>query len=119
MSEDQSRPRFGDRVWGLRAVIVVAVVALLLGGGIGAGLASIGGHDRHHDRHHDRMGPGMHGKFDKHFPGRPGGPMMMPPGQRMKLKQRELRQFREFQRFRQWQRSHPAASPSPSTGAQG
>jgi hypothetical protein len=110
-----ARQRFTDRVWGVRDVIVVAVVALLLGGVIGAGLASIGGHDRRDDR----FGPGMHGRFDKHFTGRPGGPMMMPPGQRMKLQQREMRQFREFMKFRQWQRSHRGATPSPSSGAQG
>jgi hypothetical protein len=72
------KQRFTDRLWGLRAVIAVAIASVIIGGLGGAALASLGG--RHDD---GRSGPG----FGHHFRGGPGqgqgrGPNgFTPPGQ--------------------------------------
>lgn len=47
-------PRFTDRVWSFRAMIAVALAALVLGGGVGSAIAAVSngddqpGRDRHH-----------------------------------------------------------------------
>ena len=62
------KERFVDRLWSLRAVIAVALAAVILGGLAGAALANAG--DDHDDRF--RMRPGM---------GPGGGPRGLQPGQ--------------------------------------
>jgi hypothetical protein len=70
--QQPARTRWRDRSWSLPVLVVVALVAVLLGGLGGAALASVGGHQD------GSRGPG--------FGRGPGGPGMMPgrgvPGQR-------------------------------------
>jgi len=103
---ERPRQRFVDRVWSLQAVIVVALVALVLGGLAGAGLASVGDHQ-------DRRVP--HGRFQR------GGPMMPPGGQRWRWDDGSGQQWRmpRGQVPRPWgpggRRSiPPLPSPAPS-----
>ena len=49
--EASTKQRFVDRVWSFRALIAVALAAVILGGLGGAALASVGDHQ-------DRRGPG-------------------------------------------------------------
>ncbi len=97
--------RFRDRLWGLRAVILVALASVILGGLGGAGLASFGGHED------GRSGPGNH-RFQG---GGPGGPPGMwrdrgPRGKGWKDK-RGMGQ-------RQWgQDGPPADQPTPTSPA--
>lgn len=84
--------RFRDRLWGLRALVVVALVSVLLGGLAGAALAGLG------EDHHDRFGPG-HG-FQR------GDGPMMPPG-------REWRRDRRRDLIERWMERHGTPSPVP------
>jgi len=92
------KQRFRDRVWGLRAMIAVALASVILGGLAGAALGSFGDHGDE-----GRFGPG-HGRFQR------GGPMG-PPG---------MMRWKERQDFKQWQRDQqgpPGVPPSPPTPA--
>ena len=91
-------PRFRDRLWGLRAVIAVALASVILGGLGGAAIARVGDHEEGRD---GRFGPGQ-GRF-----GGPGGPGM-PPGH-MRRWQRQQGQDGP------WNQQQPTpAPPSPS-----
>ena len=69
----QPKPRFRDRVYGVRAVAAVAVAGLVIGGGAGLGVGALTGDD-HGDR--DR------GPFQQQMmPGMPPGVQgQLPPG---------------------------------------
>ena len=97
--------RFRDRLWGLRAVIAVALAAVVLGGLGGAALASIGDHQDER-----RSGPGR-GQFGRG----PGGP----PGQMRHFQQRRGHGFgqgqgRGQQGFVPPGQQQPAPSTAPS-----
>ncbi|MFL6108313.1 MAG: hypothetical protein ACJ716_14055 [Marmoricola sp.] len=101
----EPRTRFTDRVWNFRAMVAVALAALLLGGGIGAAISAVS-----HDDGHDRR-PGF-ARFEDGPPGYPGGPGLGP---------QQRQQFRkDFKEFRQRMKQHldqeapPPAPPTPT-----
>jgi hypothetical protein len=72
----QPKPRFRDRVYGVRAIAAVAMAGLVIGGGAGLGVGALTGDD-HGDR--DRM----RGPFQQQMmqPGMPPGMQgQLPPG---------------------------------------
>ena len=75
-AERPPRQRWTERLWGLKALIAVAVASVIIGGLGGAAVAGLG--DRHGD---DRTGPG----FGHQFRGGPGHGRgargFVPPGQ--------------------------------------
>src|SRR5689334_784822 len=69
------KPKFTDKLWNFRAMVAVALAALLLGGGAGAAIAAISHDDEDH-------GHGRFARFDDGpgpFMG-PGGPGGFGPG---------------------------------------
>jgi hypothetical protein len=73
---EPTRARWRERTWSLPVVVVVALVAVLLGGLGGAALASVGDHQD------GRRGPGFgRGPGGPGMPGQ-GGPGQGGPGQR-------------------------------------
>jgi hypothetical protein len=70
----QPKPRFRDRVYGVRAVAAVAVAGLVLGGGAGLGVGALTGDD-HGDR---ERGPFQQQMMQPGMP--PGGQGQLPPG---------------------------------------
>ena len=79
-AERPPRQRWTERLWGLKAVIAVAVASVIIGGLGGAAVAGLG--DRHGDRQGDgRTGPGFGHQF-RGGPGQGRGPRgFVPPGQ--------------------------------------
>ena len=73
----QPKPRFRDRVYGVRAIAAVGVAGLVIGGGAGLGVGALTGDD-HGDRDRIRfqpqMMPGMQGQLP------PGMQGQLPPG---------------------------------------
>jgi hypothetical protein len=104
-------PRFTDRVWNFRAMVAVALAALLLGGGLGAAIAAVS-HDDGPDRH-----PGF--MRWQGGPDGPGGPFMGPgpngfdPGQRKQFRQ-DLKNMREKMRERM-KEQQATPTPAPTT----
>jgi hypothetical protein len=100
-------PRFTERLWNFRAMVAVALAALLLGGGLGAAIAAVS-HDDGPDRHgrFARFGDGPPGPFTG-----PGGPHGFAPGQRQQLRD-DLKQMRK--RLKQERESNPSTTPTPS-----
>jgi len=75
-AEQPPRQRWTDRLWGLKAVIAVALASVIIGGLGGAAVAGL--RDRNGD---DRTGPGFGHQF-RGGPGQGRGPRgFVPPGQ--------------------------------------
>lgn len=84
---DRMRGWGGGRAWGLRAVLAVALAALILGGLGGFALGRAGHHDHERSGHggFGRVGPGWHRHQWRRFGGPRGrfpgqGGQFMPPG---------------------------------------
>lgn len=75
-----SGPRLRDRLWGLRALLAVALASVIIGGLGGAAIAKRGEHEDHgRFGGPGRFGPGqMRGQQPGRSPGQPFG---QPPGQ--------------------------------------
>jgi hypothetical protein len=111
-----AQPRFTDRLWNFRAMVAVALAALLLGGGAGAAIAAVS-HDDGPDRRgflrfDGPNGPGM--------PGMPGGPGMhrLDPEQRKEFREglKDMRkEFRDRLRKELDELDEQDDSPTPPT----
>ena len=79
-AERSPRQRWTERMWGIKAVIAVALASVIIGGLGGAAVAGLG--DRHGDHRGDgRTGPGFGHQF-RDGPGQGRGPRgFVPPGQ--------------------------------------
>jgi len=105
------KQKFTDRLWNFRAMVAVALAALLLGGGTGAAIAAVS-HDDGNERH-----PGF-----MRFQDGPGGPMMGPgangfgPRDRKELRQdmRDMRQKMREHMKEQLEEDESTPTPSPS-----
>src|SRR5690349_6600304 len=113
-----AQPKFTDRLWNFRAMVAVALAALLLGGGAGAAIAAVS-HDDRGDRHHpgfmrfgDGPGPYMG----------PGGPGGFGPGDRQQFRDdlKKMRQdMRDRMKKRLTEKDAPTPPPSPSATPNG
>jgi hypothetical protein len=109
------KQKFTDRLWNFRAMVAVALAALLLGGGVGAAIAAIShdGDDRDHRFARFGDGPGP-------FMG-PGGPGGFGPGDRQQFRDdlKKMRQDMRDQMKKRLDQEVPTPTPSPSATPNG
>lgn len=104
-------PRFTERLWNFRAMVAVALAALLLGGGLGAAITAASHDDRQERRAgFDRWGGGGPGPYFA-----PGGPGGFGPGDRQQLRD-DLKKMRKDMRDQMRQRlQDDKGAPTPTT----
>ena len=109
------RQKFTDKLWNFRAMVAVALAALLLGGGAGAAIAAVS-HDDRGDR--DHHGFGRFGDGPGPFMG-PGGPGGFGPGDRQQFRDdmKKMRQDMRDQMKKRLEQQKNAPTPPPSPSA--